>query len=71
MGACPHPRCHNLNYQPSKHRNSCLSGYIQGSPSHEITYVEGDVLDAHFDEDATENGMRWEKRLRVSAVRKA
>ena len=37
----------------------------------EVTYVEGDIVDVHFVQDATENGIRWEKRLRVSAIRKA
>ena len=33
MGAGPHPRCHNLNHQPSKQRTRRLSGYIQGGTS--------------------------------------
>ena len=33
MGACPHPRCHNLNHQPSKQGTLRLSGYIQGGTS--------------------------------------
>ena len=67
MGACPHPRCHNLNYQPSKHRNSCLSGYIQGSPTREIPYVKGGVLHAHFDEDADFPCKSWQARPRLES----
>ena len=37
----------------------------------EVTYVEGDIVDVHFVQDATENGIRWKKRLRISAIRKA
>jgi len=42
-----------------------------GGRSGEVTYVEGDIVDVHFVQDATENGIRWEKRLRVSAIQKA
>ena len=35
----PHPRCHNLNHQPSKQGTLRLSGYIQGGTSHPFRYI--------------------------------
>jgi len=43
FGACPQPRCHPTNHQPSKQRTLRLRGYIQGSTSQVATECRNSV----------------------------
>jgi hypothetical protein len=37
----------------------------------EVTGTDGDIVDVHFESDRSDDGIRWEKRLRACLVQKA